>query len=87
VAEYIYGTPTIPAPPPVLSIGSNTPFTKLRMERLVMPSKYLLPPYSWIVSTQEQDLLYEQLIKHHMSSKESKIKEYVQLPSFFNHFF
>jgi hypothetical protein len=77
VAEFIYATPAIPAPHPVISIGSNTPLTKLRMERLVMPSKYLLPPYSRIISTQDQDLLYDQVIKHHMKSKESKIKEYV----------
>uniref|UniRef100_A0ACD5YSR8 Uncharacterized protein n=1 Tax=Avena sativa TaxID=4498 RepID=A0ACD5YSR8_AVESA len=73
--ETIYVTPAMPLQATVINLGSNTPRTKLRMGRVVLPSKFLLPPYSRIVSTEEQDHLYQQVIKHHSGRKESKIKE------------
>ena len=76
--ELIYATPAMPAPAEIISVGSNTPKTKLRMARVVLPSQYMLPPYSRIVSSEDEDKLYQQIIKHHCDCAESRIKKYVQ---------
>jgi hypothetical protein len=47
------------------------------MARVVLPSKFMLHPYKQVTSTDEQDNLYQQFIKHNGESESSKIKEYV----------
>ncbi|KAM0820969.1 hypothetical protein ACQ4PT_041929 [Festuca glaucescens] len=73
--EVLYITPALPVPVQNLSVASRTPRTKLRMERVVLPSKFILPPYNRVTSTDEQDILYQQVIKHNSESEHSKIKE------------
>jgi hypothetical protein len=75
--ELLYITPALPVPVQNSSLASRTPRTKLRMERIVLPSKFMLPPYNRVTSTDEQELLYQQVIKHNSDSEHSKIKEYV----------
>ncbi|KAM0910746.1 hypothetical protein ACQ4PT_013941 [Festuca glaucescens] len=73
--DVLYITPALPVPVQNLSVASRTPRTKLRMERVVLPSKFMLPPYNRVTSTDEQDILYQQVIKHNSESEHSKIKE------------
>ncbi|KAM0926633.1 hypothetical protein ACQ4PT_003638 [Festuca glaucescens] len=73
--ELLYITPALPVPVHHLSIASRTPRTKLRMARVVFPSKFMLPPYNRVTSTDEQVILYQQVIKHNSESENSKIKE------------
>ena len=77
--EILYVTPAAAPQAEVLSAPSITPRTRLKMARVVQPSKYLLPPYCQIVSTEKQDIMHEQVIKHHKDNKASKIKEYIQI--------
>ncbi|KAM0885335.1 hypothetical protein ACQ4PT_030417 [Festuca glaucescens] len=73
--EVLYITPALPVPIQNLSVASRTPRTKLRIERVVLPSKFMLPPYNRVTSTDEQEFLYQQVIKHNSESEHSKIKE------------
>lgn len=70
-------TPAMAAPPCIIDVPSCTPKSRIRMERVVQPSQYLLPPYITIRSTAHQDALYRKLIIHSRSSKVSRLKEYV----------
>ncbi|KAM0918082.1 hypothetical protein ACQ4PT_009056 [Festuca glaucescens] len=73
--ELLYITPALPVPVHHLSVTSRTPRTKLHMARVVLPSKFMLPPYNRVASTDEQDNLYQQVIKHNNESESSKIKD------------
>jgi hypothetical protein len=84
--ELLYITPTLPVPVQHLSVASRTTRTKLRMARVVLPSKFMLHPYKQVTSTDEQDNLYQQFIKHNGESESSKIKEYVNFILFFMYF-
>lgn len=75
--EVLYITPALPVPVQNLPAASRTPRTRLRMERVVLPSKFMLPPYNRVTCTDEQELLYQQVIKHNSDSEHSKIKQYV----------
>ncbi|KAM0825705.1 hypothetical protein ACQ4PT_069377 [Festuca glaucescens] len=72
--EFLYATPALPPSAETIIIGSATPRSKLRMARVVQPSKHMLPPFSRIVSAKDQNKLYEQVIKHHSKCKRSRIK-------------
>jgi hypothetical protein len=56
------------------------------MARVVLPSKFMIHPYNRVTSTDEQDNLYQQFIKHNSESESSKIKEYVNFIFFFMYF-
>ena len=60
---------------------TSTPKSLLCKARVIHPSRFLLPPFASIVANSDQDELYKQVIKHHSSSEESKIKRLS--PSFF----
>jgi hypothetical protein len=61
---------------PIIGAGSATPHTSLRTVRIMQPSKVLLPPYSFISTTKDEDMLYSKVIIHHMKETRSKIREY-----------
>jgi hypothetical protein len=61
---------------PIIGAGSATPRTSIRTVRIRQPLKVLLPPYSFISTTKDEDLLYSKVIVHHMKETWSKIREY-----------
>jgi hypothetical protein len=68
--------PIISTAGPIIGAGSATPRTSIRTVRIRQPSKVLLPPYSFISTIEEEDLLYNKVIVHHMKETRSKIREY-----------
>ena len=68
-------TPAMPVPRSSMDAASSTPRTRIRRERVIQPSIYLLPPYSSIISTKHQDALYQKVIIHTQDSEESKLKK------------
>jgi hypothetical protein len=64
---------------PIIVVGSATPWTCIRTVRIRQPSKVLLPPYSFILTTEEEDMLYNKVIVHMMTlSKCAKLGLQVQ---------
>ena len=53
---------------------SATPSTGLRRERVIQPSKFLLPPYCSITSSKQQNAVYNKVIIHTSDKNESKLK-------------
>jgi hypothetical protein len=68
--------PVISTAGPIIGAVSAIPRTNIRTVRIRQPSKVLLPPYSFISTTEEDDLLYNKVIIHHMKETRSKIREY-----------
>jgi hypothetical protein len=60
---------------PIIVAHSATPWTYIHTVKIKQPSKVLIPPYSFIDTTKEEDLLYNKVIIHHMKETKSKIKE------------
>ena len=73
----INATPHVDAPISSVKSGSSTPKTRLRRERVIQPSKFLLPPFAGIASTEKQRVLYEKVIVHTNDNELSKLKGYV----------
>jgi hypothetical protein len=68
--------PVISTAEPIIGAGSATPRTSLRTVRIRHPLKVLLPPYSFISTTEDEDMLYNKVIIHHIKETRSKIREY-----------
>ena len=73
----INATPYVNAPRSSVNAGSSTPKTRLRRKRVIQPSKFLLPPFAGIASTEKQRALYEKVIVHTNDNELSKLKGYV----------
>ena len=64
-------------------VRSSTPKSFIRKVRVTHPSKYLLPPFATLTPSEEEEFVYNEVIKHTTDSN-SKIKEYVSI-SFVSH--
>ena len=69
-------TPGTSAAVPITIPDSVTPATRLRTVRLKNPSKALLPPFSYIIPTDDEVLLYKKVIIHTKDEERSKIRKY-----------
>lgn len=79
-----YLTPAMIPTPPTKLDDSVTPKTRLRTVRLIHPSKALLPPFSYITTSKNEESLYQKVIIHTRDQVKSRIKEYI---FFLIHFF
>ena len=59
-------------------VRSSTPKSFIRKVRVTHPSKYLLPPFATLTPSEEEEYVYNEVIKHTTDSN-SKIKEYVSI--------
>lgn len=66
-----FSTPAVA--PPVIQVSSSTPRTRLRRGRVIYPSKFLLPPFTSVISSQHQNELYQKVIIHTRAEPKSKI--------------
>ena len=71
-----YSTSGISAAVPINIPDSVTPLTRLRTVRLKIPSKALLPPYSYIIPTTDELAVYKKLIIHTKDEERSRIRKY-----------
>jgi hypothetical protein len=78
VGMHVISTPAplISTAGPIIGAGSGTPRTSIQNVRIRQPSKVLLHPFSFISTTEEEDLLYSKVIIHHMKETRSKIRGY-----------
>ena len=73
---HINATPFVDAAMGSVNASRSTPKTRLRRERVIKPSKFLLPPFAGIAANERQNALYKKLIVYTNDNELSKIKRY-----------
>ena len=65
----IFSTPVCPLRSSSAYVPSATPRTGLHRERVIQPSKFLLPPYCSVTSTKQQNAVYQNVIIEGVKAK------------------